>query len=176
MEAVLPKSVNYLDTLPKAVPSERKRKNFFAANGTQYRPGQTMIIEVSDGRAFLDPHNSFLRFTVTNQGANNMVPELGGGQAFIRNFRVQQNGNTIMNIQAYNRLYCGIIAPTTGGNQLRAATSVMRMLLVMGHKLVPQQLLMSLHRSLNLMVVTLHHLMCLHLIILWRLWNSVSRL
>ena len=124
MEAVLPKSVNYLDTLPKAVPSERKRKNFFAANGTQYRPGQTMIIEVSDGRAFLDPHNSFLRFTVTNQGANNMVPELGGGQAFIRNFRVQQNGNTIMNIQAYNRLYCGIIAPTTGGNQWRAATSV----------------------------------------------------
>ena len=62
MEAVLPSNVNYLDTLPRGVPAERKRKNFFAANGTQYRPGQTAIIEISDPRCFLDPVNSFLRF------------------------------------------------------------------------------------------------------------------
>ena len=112
MEAVLPKSINYLDTLPKAVPSERKRRNFFAANGTQYRPGQTIIIEVADTRAFLDTQNSFLRFTLTNDtvapvlpAVNNFSPEFGGGYACIRNFRVQQAGNTIMNIQEYSRLY-----------------------------------------------------------------------
>ena len=126
MESVLPKNVNYLDTLPRAVPAERKRKNFFAANGTQYRPGQTIIIEVSDPRSFLDTTNSFLRFSVENQnGAGGVFsPEFGGGQTFIRNFRVQQAGNTIMNIQEYSRLYNAIIAPCTGGAQWRSSTSV----------------------------------------------------
>jgi hypothetical protein len=125
MEAVLPKSINYLDTLPKAVPSERKRRNFFAANGTQYRPGQTIIIEVQDSRCFLDTQNSFLRFTLENQDlAGNFSPEFGGGYAMIENFRVQQSGNTIMNIQNYSRLYNGIIGPVTGGRNWRSATSV----------------------------------------------------
>ena len=125
MEAVLPSNVNYLDTLPTAVPAERKRRNFFAANGTQYRPGQTIIIEISDPRCFLDPVNSFLRFSLENQSAaGNYVPELGGGYGWIKNFRVQQAGNTIMNIQEYSRLYCGIIAPVTGGRQWKAVTSV----------------------------------------------------
>lgn len=126
MEAVLPSNINYLDTLPKAVPAERKRRNFFAANGTQYRPGQTMIIEISDPRSFLDVQNSFLRFTITNQNAAGgvIVPELGGGYAYLKNFRVQQAGNTIMNIQEYSRLYNGIIAPTTGGMDWKCSTSV----------------------------------------------------
>lgn len=125
MEAVLPKNINYLDVLPKAIPAERKRRNFFAANGTQYRPGQTMIIEVQDPRSFLDPVNSFLRFSVTNQNAaGDYAPELGGGYGLLQNFRVQQAGNTIMNIQNYSRLYCGLIAPVTGGSQWKSATSV----------------------------------------------------
>ena len=130
MEAVLPQSINYLDTLPKAIPSERKRRNFFAANGTQYRPGQTIIIEVQDSRAFLDTQNSFLRFTLTNQsaalagGLGNFSPEFGGGYACIRNFRVQQAGNTIMNIQEYSRLYNAIIGPVTGGRNWKSVNSV----------------------------------------------------
>ena len=112
MEAVLPSNVNYLDTLPRGVPAERKRKNFFAANGTQYRPGQTAIIEISDPRCFLDPVNSFLRFSVSLDAgaAGTFCTELGGGYGFLKNFRIQQAGNTIMNIQEYSRLYCGIIA------------------------------------------------------------------
>ena len=136
MEAVLPKSINYLDTLPKAVPSERKRRNFFAANGTQYRPGQTIIIEVSDGRAFLDTTNSFLRFTLTNQdAAANFAPEFGGGYACLRNFRVQQAGNTIMNIQEYSRLYNAIIGPMTGGRNWKAATSIYENVPAFGNRL-----------------------------------------
>ena len=129
MEAVLPQSINYLDTLPKAIPSERKRRNFFAANGTQYRPGQTIIIEVQDSRAFLDTQNSFLRFTLTNQsaalagGLGNFSPEFGGGYACIRNFRVQQAGNTIMNIQEYSRLYNAIIGPVTAGRNWKSINS-----------------------------------------------------
>ena len=126
MEAVLPSNVNYLDTLPRGVPAERKRKNFFAANGTQYRPGQTAIIEISDPRSFLDPVNSFLRFSVSLDAgaAGTFCSELGGGYGFLKNFRIQQAGNTIMNIQEYSRLYCGIIAPVTGGRNWKASTSI----------------------------------------------------
>tara|TARA_R110002110_G_scaffold389062_1_gene601292 strand:- start:433 stop:2088 length:1656 start_codon:yes stop_codon:yes gene_type:complete len=135
MEAVLPQSINYLDTLPKAIPSERKRRNFFAANGTQYRPGQTIIIEVQDTRAFLDTQSSFLRFTLTNQGAGDFQPEFGGGYACIRNFRVQQAGNTIMNIQEYSRLYNAIIGPVTGGRNWKSAQSVYQQVPMYGNRI-----------------------------------------
>ena len=125
MEAVLPTNINYLDTLPRAVPSERKRRNFFAANGTQYRCGQTIIIEVGDPRAFLDPAQSFLRFTLTNNsGAQSCNLDFGGGACLLKNFRVQQGGNTILNIQEYARLYNSIIAPTTGGKNFKSSTSI----------------------------------------------------
>lgn len=125
MEAVLPKNVNYLDTLPKAIPSERKRRNYFAANGTQYRCGQQIRIEINDPRCFLDPVNSFLRLTLTNSNAAAICSlDFGGASSIIQNFRVEQAGNIIMNIQNYNRLYCGIIAPTTGGKNWRSVQSV----------------------------------------------------
>tara|TARA_R110002126_G_scaffold1266_1_gene7313 strand:- start:141 stop:1781 length:1641 start_codon:yes stop_codon:yes gene_type:complete len=136
MEAVLPQSINYLDTLPKAIPSERKRRNFFAANGTQYRPGQTIIIEVSDSRAFLDTQNSFLRFTLTNQSAaTNFNCEFGGGYACIRNFRVRQAGNTIMNIQEYSRLYNAIIGPVTAGRNWKSVNSATQNVPAYGNRL-----------------------------------------
>ena len=128
MEAVLPKTINYLDTLPKAIPSEKKRRNFFPANGQSFVAGQTVIIEVSDPRHFLDVSNSFLRFTVTMGnafgGALTFNPDYGGGYSWLRNFRVQQNGNTIMDLQRYNRLYSAIIAPTTGANDWSQTTSL----------------------------------------------------
>lgn len=121
METVLPKNVNYLDQMPKAIPSEQKRKNFFPANGNNYtlNGGQTAIVEIHDVRGFLDTSESFLRFQVNNnsQGvgiATDFAPDYGGGYCFIRNLRVQQAGNTIMNIQRYNRLYNAIIAPVQG--------------------------------------------------------------
>ena len=67
MERVLPKTINYLDVLPKAIPSERKRRRFQPANGTQYTEGQTIIIEVADPRHFLDCKTSFLEVTFENQ-------------------------------------------------------------------------------------------------------------
>jgi len=111
MERVLPKTVDYLDVLPKAIPAERKRKKFHPANGTQYTQGQTIIIEVADPRHFLDPAHSFLEFTFTNNSGQNLSFDFGGGDTLIRNLRLQQAGNQIMNIQNYNRLMCAIINP-----------------------------------------------------------------
>ena len=74
MEAVLPKSVDYLDVLPKAVPSERKRRKYYPANGTQYLAGGTVIIEVADNRlvcAILEPctngHRMSAQKSITGQ-------------------------------------------------------------------------------------------------------------
>ena len=121
METVLPKNINYMDNLPRAIPSEPKRRNFFPANGNNYtlNGGQTAIIEIADVRGFLDTTDSFLRFQLNNNSAGvgiatDFSPDFGGGHCFIRNLRVQQAGNTIMNIQRYNRLYNAIIAPVQG--------------------------------------------------------------
>tara|TARA_R110002124_G_scaffold77603_5_gene207893 strand:+ start:2097 stop:3737 length:1641 start_codon:yes stop_codon:yes gene_type:complete len=111
MERVLPKTVDYLDVLPRAIPAERKRKKFYPANGTQYTEGQTIIIELADPRHFLDPSNSYLQFTYTNLTGQSMSFDFGGGDTLIRNLRVHQAGNQIMDIQEYNRLMCGIINP-----------------------------------------------------------------
>lgn len=111
MERVLPKTVDYLDVLPKAIPAERKRKKFHPANGTQYTQGQTIIIEVADPRHFLDPANSFLEFTFQNNSGQNLSLDFGGGETLIRNLRLQQAGNQILDIQNYNRLMCAIINP-----------------------------------------------------------------
>lgn len=113
MERVLPKTVNYLDVLPKAIPAERKRKKFYPANGTQYTPGQTIIIEIADPRHFLDTNNSFLEFTFTNNSGTNMSFDYGGGDTLLRNVRLQQAGNQIMDIQNYNRLLCAILNPVS---------------------------------------------------------------
>ena len=111
MERVLPKTVDYLDVLPKAIPAERKRKKFHPANGTQYTQGQTIIIEVADPRHFLDTAHSFLEFTFTNNSGTNLSFDFGGADTLIRNLRLQQAGNQIMDIQNYNRLMCAIINP-----------------------------------------------------------------
>lgn len=124
MEAVLPKSVDYLDVLPKSVPSERKRRKYYPANGTQYELGQTIIIEVSDSRHFLDVTNSYLQMTVTNNTGVNVGLDYGGASVLIKNLKVQQAGNTIMNIQEYNRLVCGILAPATNGHKMSAQRSL----------------------------------------------------
>ena len=124
MERTLPKSVDYLDTLPKGVPSERKRRKFYPANGTQYQLGGSIIIEVSDPRHFLDVTNSYLNFTMQNTSGQTLGLDYGGGSVFIRNLRLQQAGNTIMNIENYNRLVCAVIQPAVNPVHMSAQKSI----------------------------------------------------
>lgn len=112
-ERSLPSNVDYLDMPPRAVPSERKRRKYYPANGTIYRPGQTIIIEVNDSRSLLDPANSFLEFTYQNLSARTLGLDLGGAYNFIRTLRVVQAGNEIMRCDNYNRLMNAVIVPMT---------------------------------------------------------------
>lgn len=110
-ERVLPSNVDYLDRPPKAVPSERKRRKYYPANGTQYSPGQTIVIELSDPRCLLDPANSFLEFDYENLSARSLGLDIGGGSVFIKRLRLVQAGNEIMRINEYNRLVSAIVDP-----------------------------------------------------------------
>ena len=51
MEQMLPSSVNYLDVLPKAIPSERSRKRFFSSNGRTFGANQTIKIDLESARS-----------------------------------------------------------------------------------------------------------------------------
>ena len=68
MERSIPKSINYQDVLPVAVPAVARRRRFFPANGTTFNAlGSNEIrIEVGSTNALLDPQHSYLEFQITN--------------------------------------------------------------------------------------------------------------
>ena len=124
MEQVLPKSINYLDVLPKAVPSEKKRKYFYASNGTRYLMGATVIIEIADPRSFLDANNSWLEFQVSNTTGATIGLDLGGANNFIQNFRCIQAGNELFRINNYSKLVNAVIAPVQDVSDVRGDKSL----------------------------------------------------
>ena len=99
MEQVLPSTINYLDTLPRAVPSERRRKKFYPTNGPVFTENTTIRINIEDTRAFMDPSNTFLQFSLNTTPANQTgTTDIAGGYSFVKNFRIHQAGNEIMRI------------------------------------------------------------------------------
>ena len=113
MEQVLPSSINYLDTLPRAIPSEHKRRRFYATNGATFLPGSTIRIPLDSTREYLDPSNCYLNFTYENTTGQTCTFDLAGGHSFFENFRIQQKGSEICRVQYYNRLMNAVVVPCT---------------------------------------------------------------
>lgn len=125
MEQVLPSTINYLDTLPRAVPSERRRKKFYPTNGPVFTENTTIRINIEDTRAFMDPSNTFLQFSLNTTPANRTgTTDIAGGYSFVKNFRIHQAGNEIMRIDNLNRLMNGIVVPSIGQDTERGDTSI----------------------------------------------------
>ena len=116
-EQMLPSSVNYLDTLPRAIPSERVRRKFYSSNGRSFGPNQTIKIDIESPKAFLDPSNCFLEFDFTNtSGGLTCALDLGGSYGFVKNFRIHQGGTEILRLTNLNRLMSAVLVP--GGTNL----------------------------------------------------------
>ena len=113
MEQMLPSSVNYLDVLPKALPSEKTRKKFYSSNGRTFSPNQTIKINLESARSFLDPSNTYLEFDFINSTGQTCALDLGGAYNFIKNFRIHQAGNEIVRVNNVNRLMNAILIPGT---------------------------------------------------------------
>jgi len=125
MEQFLPSNINYLDNLPKAIPSERKRRRYYPTGGNAaYIPGNEIRINVESPRAFLDPNNCYLTFTFLNSTGQTLGFDLGGAYSLFKTFRIHQGGNEITRIANFNRLMNAVIIPATGGINGRAETSL----------------------------------------------------
>lgn len=123
-EQMLPSSVNYLDTLPRAVPSEKTRKRFYSSNGRTFSANQTIKINLESTRSFLDPSNCYLDFTFQNTTGVTFGPDIGGAYNFIKNFRIHQAGNEICRVNNVNRLMNAIIIPATTSMGINANDSI----------------------------------------------------
>ena len=121
---MLPSSVNYLDVLPKAVPSEKTRRRFYSSNGRTFGANQTIKINLESTRSFLDPSNCYLEFNFQNTTGQTFNPDLGGAYNFIKNFRIHQAGNEICRVNNVNRLMAGIIVPSTNSMGIGANDSI----------------------------------------------------
>ena len=124
MEQMLPSSVNYLDVLPKAIPSEKTRKRFFSSNGRTFSPSQTIKIDLESTRSFLDPSNCYLDFTFENTTGLSCGFDVGGGYNFIKNFRIHQKGNEILRMNNVNRLMNAIVMPCNDNMGVRSNLSI----------------------------------------------------
>tara|TARA_R110002124_G_scaffold284601_1_gene462077 strand:+ start:2781 stop:4214 length:1434 start_codon:yes stop_codon:yes gene_type:complete len=124
MEQMLPSSINYLDVLPKAIPSEKTRKRFFSSNGRTFGPDATIKIDLESSRMFLDPSNCFLDFNFVNSTGQGCGLDFGGAYNFIKNFRIHQKGNEILRMNNVNRLMNAIILPATDNMAVRGNQSI----------------------------------------------------
>ena len=76
----IPKSINYQDVLPVAVPAVARRKKFYPANGTTFNfTGSNEIrVEIGSPNTMLDAQHSYIEFFVQNNTAQTIGFDLGG--------------------------------------------------------------------------------------------------
>lgn len=118
--SVAPNAINYGNQLPLGIEAKSQRRLFFPATGDNYTSQGNNIIRISlnyDG--MLDTHQSYLKFDITNNstngggGAGLIVRDLG--QPEIARLVVSSGGVVLEDIQNYNHLVGGILAPCQYG-------------------------------------------------------------
>lgn len=127
----IPKSINYQDVLPVAVPAVARRKKFYPANGTTFNfTGSNEIrVEIGSPNSMLDAQHSYIEFFVQNNTAQTIGFDLGGGHAMFREVRVEQGGRVIAREQEHNRLHAAILSATqtnSDGQLTESATQMQK--------------------------------------------------
>tara|TARA_R110002153_G_scaffold78369_1_gene200631 strand:- start:2526 stop:3947 length:1422 start_codon:yes stop_codon:yes gene_type:complete len=124
--SVAPNAINYGNQLPLGIEAKSQRRLFFPATGDTYTSNGNNIIRISlnyDG--MLDTHQSYLKFDIQN--TTNVAAAAGRntydlGQPQIARLVVSSGGVVLEDIQHYNHLVGGILAPCQyGDGQLNEA-------------------------------------------------------
>tara|TARA_R100000388_G_scaffold94665_1_gene82651 strand:- start:1187 stop:2695 length:1509 start_codon:yes stop_codon:yes gene_type:complete len=113
MERSIPKSINYQDVLPVAVPAIARRQRFFpqgGASGFNFTGTREIRIEIQSVNALLDPQHSYLEMFVNNTTAQTVAFDIGGGHVLFDEVRVEQMGRVLAREQFHNRLHAGILS------------------------------------------------------------------
>ena len=116
MERVAPNDLNYDDVLPLAVESKSQVRDFMPEGGSVYGPNggsNPNICRIPvNADSMLDARNSYLRFKLNNTTASSGTLGVDLPQSFIKRVRISSGGVVLEDIDAYNRLYAGILYPS----------------------------------------------------------------
>ncbi len=127
MERSIPRSINFQDVLPVAVPAVARRRRFYPANGTNFNAlGTSEIrIELQSQNALLDVQHSYLEMFVQNQNAAATLGfDIGGGHVMFEEVRVEQAGRVLAREQSHNRLHASILSATQVNTDGQLAESI----------------------------------------------------
>lgn len=125
---VVPRAFNLLSKKPAAVPAYTRRSNVVTSNGSTFETAGTYIeltFPTGRGSSFLDPHMSYLEFTLTVKvtgaggaanGSFNGFAGAAGAHALFSEMRVLVNGAPIEEILNYNLLAEIIYDQVNGGS------------------------------------------------------------
>ena len=112
-ERSIPKSIDYTDVLPVAVPAVARRRRFYPQNGTTFNANGTreIRIEIGSVNSLLDVQHSYLEFFVTNTSAQTLGFDIGGTNILFDEVRVEQGGRVLAREQEHARFHAGIVSP-----------------------------------------------------------------
>ena len=128
----LPKSIDYSDVLPKAIPAVARRRKFYPQNGTSFNfiGTREIRIEIGSVNSLMDPSHSYLEFECRNtNGAATFGYDIGGGNCLFQNVRVEQGGRVLTEVREYHRLHSAILnycQDSTNGQFTNSLTSAQR--------------------------------------------------
>ena len=111
---MMPSTIDYSSMLPMSIPAMASRRKYFPSNGSTFsRQGNRQIrIEIAHPSALLDAAHSYLELRVSNaNAAQSFGPDLGGGNVYFENIRVEQGGKLLSYTQQSNRLHAAVLAP-----------------------------------------------------------------
>lgn len=130
LERSIPRSINYQDVLPVAVPAVARRKKFYPANGTVFNhTGSNEIrVEIGSTNSMLDTQHSYIEYFVQNNTAQTVGFDLGGGHVMFKEVRVEQGGRVLAREQEHNRLHAAILSvvQTNSDGQLTESATQMQ--------------------------------------------------
>ena len=103
--------------LPVAIEAKSNRRTYVPANGSDFRPGQTIRITLNS-QSFLDFSHSYLQFKFTNDSAGARTLGLDMGCPFFSRLQIMSGGQELEDIGEYSRLYS--ILESVQGSRLNA--------------------------------------------------------
>ena len=141
----IPKSIDYNDVLPVAVPAVARRRRFYpqgGASGFNALGTREIRIEIGSVNCLLDVQHSYLEMFAENRSAAvNVGFDIGGGHVLFEEVRVEQAGRVLAREQEHNRLHSGILSvaqTNTDGQLSESLGQQQRGLNAAGNKIAPE--------------------------------------
>lgn len=111
MSRSIPKSIDYQDVLPVAVPAIARRRRYFAQNGSVFNffGSNEIRIEIGSANSLLDTRHSYMEIDVANNSGQSFGFDVGGAHCLFESVRVEQGGRVLSETQSFNRLCCSVL-------------------------------------------------------------------